>query len=108
MKYEVQEQQLANELIEFVATIAPLEQKVGRRLNEPGRGACLAAFSANREAFERLAADALDRGRNPLALLARMVLDGDHREEPPAAGLNRCGCNHAECRFQPACLRAAA
>jgi hypothetical protein len=84
---ETQQQQLAG--AEFAALIAPLEQRVGRALKEPGRTECARAFAENAGAFARLAEDALTRGRNPLALLVKMVREGDHRVVPPASLADR-------------------
>jgi hypothetical protein len=70
--------------VDFSAVIAPLEAAAGRALNGGGRGECLRAFRENPERFNLLCQDALDRGRNPLALLVHMVLEGDHtRSLPP-------------------------
>jgi hypothetical protein len=69
----------------FVAAIEPLEAKAGRRMNGPGLAACRHAFSENPDGFRRIALDALARGRNPLALLIKMVGDGDHSQTPPPA-----------------------
>jgi hypothetical protein len=70
--------------VDFSAVIDPLEAAAGRALNGTGRGKCLAAFKENPERFNLLCQDALNRGRNPLALLVRMVFDGDHtRPLPP-------------------------
>jgi hypothetical protein len=77
----------------FAAIVAPLE--AGREpLNGSGRQACLAAFDESPEGFERIAGEALERGRmNPLGLLCRMVRDRDHlkdgrpaRREPASSG----------------------
>jgi hypothetical protein len=69
-------------LAAFERTVKPLEQALGKPLNGPGRQKCLRAFKENPEVFERLADDALTRGRvNPLGLLIRMVEAGDHRLE---------------------------
>jgi hypothetical protein len=91
---------------DFAAVIAPLERGTGRALSEPGRSQCRRAFDENQAGFRLLAADALDRGRNPLALLVRMVADGDHRKKPSApVAVNQCGCTHPECRLQDVCLQ---
>ena len=67
---------------EFVALVAPLERAAGRPLSGPGRSKCMRAFKENPDAFARLTAAALERGRvNPLGLLIRMVSDRDHRLE---------------------------
>jgi hypothetical protein len=99
---ELQQQQSPQE--SFAAVIAPLERRAGRPLTEPGRGRCRAAFDQNRDGFEALATDALARGRNPLALLIRMVADGDHRTPAISAEPNRCGCFHPQCQWQDRCL----
>jgi hypothetical protein len=79
------QQQLQQADEAFRAILAPLEEKVGRPLKDPGRSACLLAFAENADGFAQVAADALERGRNPLALLCKLVTDGDHRTAPPAA-----------------------
>jgi hypothetical protein len=67
----------------FAAAIAPLEAKAERALNGPGLLACQQAFAEAPDEFHSLTRDALKRGRNPLALLIRMVNDGDHAKPVP-------------------------
>jgi hypothetical protein len=65
----------------FAKLIEPLELATlpVRRLEGVNRRRCYRAFRSNPEAFESMCADALRRGRrNPVGLLCRMVLDGDH------------------------------
>ncbi len=108
-KQEVQDRSSSFE--EFNAIVSPLEAKVGRRLSGPGRSTCVQAFTADPERFSSLAADALQRGRNPLALLIRMVADGDHLAEPPPApavagpGTNGV-CTHDGCQDLDHCYYA--
>lgn len=108
---------------DFRAVLAPLEAAAGHALKEPGLGRCLSAFGEDPERFNLLVEDALDRGRNPLALLVRMVTDGDHHDVlPPSNGnarrdgrrgvsaaevfaqagveLRYPGCSHGECNKQ--------
>ena len=67
---------------EFAKLVAPLEQKAGRVLGEPGRRRCFEAFYANRDGFAKLVREAEQRGtRNPIGLLLTMVQAGEHR--PP-------------------------
>lgn len=61
----------------FREILAPLEEKARSRLNGVGLNKCFAAFTRDAERFRELAVDALLRGRNPVALLVRMVNDGD-------------------------------
>jgi hypothetical protein len=76
----------AGSVVEFNAIVEPLEAEAGKRLNGPGRVACLAAFREDPDGFSRVAEDALGRARvNPLGLLVRMVSDGDHLDEAPAS-----------------------
>jgi hypothetical protein len=74
------EQHAAASASSFDEIVAPLEAGT-ERLNGSGRGACLAAFNENPEGFARIAGEALERGRNPLGLLCRMVRDGDHLKD---------------------------
>jgi hypothetical protein len=69
----------------FHTLIRPLERVARRNLRGEGRDACLHAFRTHPDPFARLCDEALDRGRNPLALLSKMVFDGDHELEPPAS-----------------------
>jgi hypothetical protein len=102
---------LANQ--EFVALLAPLEAKAGRRLNGAGRGWCLRAFTENSAGFAACARDALERAESsPLGLLVRMVRDGDHRlalppapQTPPAVN-PKTGCTCAGCVDEEECLHA--
>lgn len=89
---------------EFVAIVSPLETIATRRLNGNGRGECLAAYLENADGFRQLATDAGGRGKNPCALLVRMVRDGDHRVSAAPREPNRCGCLHDECRYQDRCI----
>jgi hypothetical protein len=63
----------------FTTIVEPLERRAGVRLNGPGLAVCFRAFIDAPDRFPALARDALARGRNPVALLVRMVKDGDHR-----------------------------
>ncbi len=84
MSYKFQQQQL-----DFDSVIAPLEVRASRALKDPGLTLCRRAFAEDAERFRLLAADALERGRNPLALLVRMVSDGDHRAPTPQSAGRR-------------------
>jgi hypothetical protein len=81
---EQQGENSSSSTVDFSAIIAPLEAAAGCALNGGGRGRCLEAFKADPERFRLLCEDALDRGKNPVALLVRMVLDGDHTRPVPA------------------------
>ncbi len=91
----------------FEAIIAPLERKAGRSLADPGLTFCRLAHEEDAVGFGRLAADAYERGRNPLALLVHVVRLGEHRTRPELLPVNPCGCTHAGCRYQDRCQEAA-
>ena len=65
---------------EFAEILEPLEAEAGASLKGWGRQKCLAAFEAHPRGFQACATEALERGRNPIALLVQMVKDGDHTE----------------------------
>jgi hypothetical protein len=82
----------------FAAILAPLEAKAGKRLTGAGRVWCWRALTENEEGFARCAEDVLERARgNPVALLCRVVRDGDHRltapppPAPPPPPCPECG-----------------
>ena len=99
---------------EFVALLAPLEAKAGRRLNGAGRGWCVRAFTENPAGFAACARDALERAElSPLGLIVRMVRDGDHRVTPPPppppsppAVNPKTGCTCSSCAGLDRCLYA--
>jgi hypothetical protein len=63
----------------FAALVAPLEELAGRPIVGVNRARCFRAFAQRPQAFGRLVEDAIARGnRNPVGLLCRMVLMGDH------------------------------
>jgi len=65
---------------DFAEILEPLEAEAGASLKGWGRQKCLAAFEAHPHGFKACAGEALDRGRNPIALLVQMVKDGDHAD----------------------------
>ena len=65
---------------EFAEILGPLEAEAGASLKGWGRQKCLAAFVDRPLGFQACATEALDRGRNPIALLVQMVKDGDHEQ----------------------------
>jgi hypothetical protein len=63
----------------FAALVEPLELVAGRRLSGFNRARCYRAFIALPEVFEALVEDTARRAtRNPVGLLCRRVIDGDH------------------------------
>jgi hypothetical protein len=71
---------------DFNELMAPLEERTGQPLKGPNRTKCLRVFISSPEAFRRMTEDALRPGnRSPVAVLVRMVNDGDHVWNPEAA-----------------------
>lgn len=58
--------------------VEPLEASSGRRLFNPQRQMCLAAFEQHPEAVRELARDAVE-GRDPVALFVWRIKEGWHR-----------------------------
>ena len=86
MKNEDETSQLAEDVDEFNAIVAPLEQRSGHRLNGPGRPLCLRAFRENPGGFRSCAARALTKAEkysDVVGLLVRMAKDGDWDVPPP-------------------------
>jgi hypothetical protein len=65
---------------EFAEILEPLEAEAGASLKGWGRRECLAAFATHPRGFQVCMNEALDRGRNPIALLVQMVKDDDPRD----------------------------
>jgi hypothetical protein len=74
----------------FAAAIEPLEARVGRRMNGPGRASCVRAFTREPERVSSVIAEVLSRLegvgfsdiRSPLGLVVKMVADGDDYRTP--------------------------
>lgn len=100
----------------FDALVQPVEQASRRRLNGPGVGWCLRAYSEDPEGFADCVQEVMRRWQQreltegPLGLLCVMARDGDHHRPEPTGdtsvggNLNRCGCTHPHCRYQDTCL----
>lgn len=82
----------------FLALVAPLEERVGRKLTGAGRQACIHAFRTHPAGFARLCSDAMARGSiNPLGLLIVMVRAGEHKLDP-------CKASGGGSAAKPACF----
>jgi hypothetical protein len=68
---------------EFSQVVAPLERACGRRLGNPARGECLAAFSQYPDGVRQVATDALrEADVNAVGLFVWRVKNGWHELEP--------------------------
>jgi len=76
----VDKQQASKLEVEFAEILEPFEAGAGASLKGWGRQKCFAAFAAHPRGFQVCMSEALERGRNPIALLVQMVKDGDHAE----------------------------
>jgi hypothetical protein len=65
---------------EFAEILEPFEVDAGASLKGWGRQKCFAAFAAHPSGFQVCMSEALERGRNPIALLVQMVKDDDPRD----------------------------
>jgi hypothetical protein len=74
------DQQASKLEAEFAEILEPFEADAGAVLKGWGRQKCLAAFATHPRGFQVCMNEALDRGRNPIALLVQMVKDDDPRD----------------------------
>jgi hypothetical protein len=83
----VDDQQASSKLeVEFAEILEPFEADAGASLKGWGRQKCLEAFAAHPGGFQACMSEALERGRNPIALLVQMVKDGDHADRERISG----------------------
>jgi hypothetical protein len=90
----------------FEELIEPLESRSGKRLTGPWRATCMQACQEDPDGFARCAADALSRGRFPLALLMQMIRAGEHRLSPPPREKSRREAEEERTRRRFAQMRA--
>jgi hypothetical protein len=74
----------------FARLVEPLERASGRRLGNPARERCFAAFERHPEGVREVARGALvDAVRNPVGLFVHRIENGWHELEPvPPSGVS--------------------